>query len=55
MQDLLGRRYVTLLGGASLNLGIIVLATAHSFGAALVGMAFSGAGAAIGELTALAG
>jgi MFS family permease len=55
MQDLLGRRYVTLLGGASLNLGIIVLATAQSFGAALVGMGFAGAGAAIGELTALAG
>jgi MFS family permease len=55
MQDLLGRRYVTLLGGASLNLGIIVLATAKSFGAALVGMGFAGAGAAVGELTALAG
>jgi MFS family permease len=55
MQDLLGRRYVTLVGGVSICMGIIVLATAQSFGAGVVGMGFAGAGAAIGELTALAG
>ena len=35
--------------------GVIVLATAHTFGQGVVGMALAGAGAAIGELTALAG
>lgn len=36
-------------------MGIIVVATAKSMGQAVSGMAVSGAGAAIGELTALAG
>lgn len=55
MQDLFGRRNETLLGGLSLMVGVIVLATAHTFGQGVVGMALAGAGAAIGELTALAG
>jgi MFS family permease len=55
MQDLIGRRYVTLVGGSSLCLGIILLATAHTFAQGVIGMAFAGAGAAVGELTALAG
>jgi MFS family permease len=55
LQDLLGRRNITLVGGLALMMGIIILATAHHFRNAIVGMAFSGAGAAIGELTALAG
>ena len=55
LQDLIGRRNVTLVGGASLMLGCIVLATAKHFGQGIVGMGFAGAGAAIGELTALAG
>ena len=35
--------------------GIVVLATAKKFSHGVVGMTMSGAGAAIGELTALAG
>lgn len=55
MQDLVGRRNITLGGGLVLMVGIILLATAKSFGQGVVGMALAGAGAAIGELTALAG
>jgi hypothetical protein len=35
--------------------GIIVMATAHHFRQGIVGVCLSGAGAAIGELTTLAG
>ena len=55
MQDLIGRRYVALVGGSSLCLGIILLASAKHFAQGVVGMGFAGAGAAVGELTALAG
>jgi hypothetical protein len=55
MQDIFGRRYITLGGGLLILTGCAILATAHSFGQAIVGMCFAGAGAAIGELTALAG
>jgi MFS family permease len=55
LQDLFGRRNITLAGGVVLCVGIIVVATARSIGAAVSGMAVAGAGAAIGELTALAG
>lgn len=55
LQDLLGRRNITLAGGVALMMGCIILATAHKFGQGVVGMSFAGAGAAIGELTALAG
>lgn len=55
LQDLFGRRNETLFGGLVLIVGTIVLATAKTFGAGLVGMSLAGAGAAVGELTALAG
>jgi hypothetical protein len=55
LQDLVGRRNITLGGGVSLMMGCIILATAHTFGQGVVAMSFAGAGAAIGELTALAG
>ena len=55
MQDLIGRRYVAIVGGGSLCLGIILLASAKHFAQGVVGMGFAGAGAAVGELTALAG
>lgn len=55
LQDLFGRRNETLFGGVLLIVGTTVLATAKSFGAGIVGMALAGGGAAIGELTALAG
>ena len=55
LQDLFGRRIITLIGGVVLCVGIIVVATAHSVGQAIAGMSIAGGGAAIGELTALAG
>jgi MFS family permease len=55
LQDLVGRRNITLAGGLVLCVGIVVLATAKQFSSGVVGMALAGAGAAIGELTALAG
>jgi len=55
LQDLFGKRYIALFGSACICLGIILVGTAHSFGQALAGMAISGVGAAIGELTGLAG
>ncbi|OAL24346.1 hypothetical protein AYO22_05722 [Fonsecaea multimorphosa] len=55
LQDVFGRRNIALVGGSILCVGIIVVATSHTMGQAIVGMALSGLGAAIGELTALAG
>lgn len=54
-QDLFGKRYIALFGSALLCIGCIVLGTAKSFGAALVGEALAGAGAGMGEITGLAG
>jgi MFS family permease len=48
LQDLFGKRYIALFG-------CILVATGHNFGQMIVGMALSGVGAAIGELTGLAG
>ncbi|KAK1043777.1 hypothetical protein LTR74_018395 [Friedmanniomyces endolithicus] len=55
LQDLFGRRLITLTGGIVLCVGIVIVGTARSPGAAIAGMAIAGGGAAIGELTALAG
>lgn len=55
LQDLFGKRYIAILGATCLCVGCVVLGTAHTLGQALVGMALSGAGAGIGELTGLAG
>lgn len=55
LQDIFGRRYISLAGGVLLMLGVILMGTAHSFGQAVTGMSVAGAGGAIGELTALAG
>lgn len=55
LQDLFGRRVITLVGGVILCVGIIVVGSAQSPGAAITGMSIAGGGAAIGELTALAG
>lgn len=54
-QDIFGKRNITLFGCVCIMVGIIILATAHSFGQGVVGMSLAGAGAAIGELSALAG
>jgi MFS family permease len=55
LQDVFGRRNICLVGGMILCVGIIVTATAHTIGQAIAGQGVSGLGAAIGELTALAG
>lgn len=55
MQDLLGKRYIALFGSLCICIGCVLMGTTHSFGQALAGMAISGMGAAIGELTGLAG
>lgn len=55
LQDLLGRRNITLFGSVIIMVGIALIGSAHSFGQAVGGMALSGAGAGICELTALAG
>ncbi|OQU99157.1 hypothetical protein CLAIMM_04831 isoform 1 [Cladophialophora immunda] len=55
LQDLLGRRNITLAGGVIIMMGCVIVATAHHFREGIVGMGFAGAGAAIGELSALAG
>ena len=55
LQDLFGRRNISLLGCAFLAVGIILTATAQTFAQGVAGMALAGAGAAVGELTALAG
>lgn len=53
--DIFGRRNITLIGSVLIMVGIVVVATSHSFGVAVAGMSIAGAGAGIGELTALGG
>ncbi|KAF2429064.1 putative major facilitator superfamily transporter [Tothia fuscella] len=55
LQDLFGKRYIALFGAMLLCVGCILLGTAQNFGQGVAGMAISGAGAGIGELTGLAG
>lgn len=55
LQDLVGRREITLIGSAVICVGIAVVGSAHSFGQGVTGMALAGAGAGVCELTALAG
>ncbi|KAI4148017.1 MAG: hypothetical protein LQ340_005280 [Diploschistes diacapsis] len=54
LSDLLGRRYVALLGASLLIIGMIVSSTANDMNNFIAGMAIAGAGAGINELTALA-
>jgi MFS family permease len=55
LQDLFGKRYIALFGSLCLCIGCALTGSAHTFGQILTGMALTGVGAAIGELTALAG
>ncbi|KAL2064448.1 hypothetical protein VTL71DRAFT_4942 [Oculimacula yallundae] len=55
MTDLLGRRWVTIVGAVLLIISSVVMATSHSLGSAITSMAIGGVGAAICELTAIAG
>ncbi|GAB1740812.1 hypothetical protein NU219Hw_g5895t1 [Hortaea werneckii] len=54
LSDLLGRRYVAIIGACSIVLGMIVCATAETMNVFICGMVFAGVGAGINELTALA-
>ncbi|KAI1612526.1 putative major facilitator superfamily transporter [Exophiala viscosa] len=55
LQDLLGRREITLAGSIMIMVGQALVGSAHTFGQAVTGMALGGGGAGICELTALAG
>lgn len=55
LTDIFGRRNITLIGSILIMVGIVVVGTAHHFGQAVAGMSIAGAGAGIGELTALGG
>ena len=54
MSDLIGRRYVALLGAGLLVIATVVATTAKTMNTFIAGMTIGGAGAGIGELTALA-
>ncbi|KAF3913350.1 hypothetical protein ABW20_dc0104983 [Dactylellina cionopaga] len=54
LSDLIGRRNVAMLGALLLLIGMAVCGTAHKMNIFIAGMAISGAGAGICELTALA-
>ncbi|KAI5853600.1 putative MFS drug efflux pump [Tricharina praecox] len=54
LSDLVGRRYVSLLGAGFLILGMVVASTAKTMNIFICGMTLSGVGAGINELTALA-
>lgn len=55
LQDLFGKRYIALFGSVCICIGCILVGSGHTFAQLLAGMALSGIGAAIGELTGLAG
>ncbi|KAI1617581.1 fungal trichothecene efflux pump [Exophiala viscosa] len=54
ISDLVGRRYVALGGSGLLVIAMIICGTAHKMNIFIMGMAFSGVGAGICELTSLA-
>lgn len=54
LSDLMGRRYVALLGMGFIMLGMVVASTAHTMNTFIGGMVIAGVGEGIGELTALA-
>jgi MFS family permease len=55
ISDLIGRRYVALLGAGLVVVGMIVVGTAHRMDVAIGGMAIAGAGAGLAELIGAAG
>jgi len=54
ISDIVGRRWVAIIGACFLIVGMIICSTAHSMNIFICGMVFSGVGAGINELTALA-
>ena len=55
MSDLIGRRYVALLGSAFIIIGMIVVGTAKRMDIAIGGTAVAGVGGALAELVGFAG
>ena len=55
LTDIFGRRTITLGGSMAIMTGMAVVGSAHSFAQGVAGMGIAGAGAGIGELTALSG
>ena len=55
LQDLVGRRTITLFGSVMICVGIALVGSANTFGQGVTGMSVAGGGAGICELTALAG
>ncbi|PLB38978.1 putative MFS drug efflux pump [Aspergillus candidus] len=54
LSDLIGRRYVAIIGASLVCIGMIVSSTANTMNIFIAGMAIAGAGAGVNELTALA-
>ena len=54
ISDILGRRYVAIIGATLIIIGVIVASTAQAMNPFIGGMTIAGAGAGINELTALA-
>ncbi|KAL4936737.1 hypothetical protein BDV06DRAFT_227604 [Aspergillus oleicola] len=54
LSDLIGRRYVALVGATLVTVGTIVCSTANDMNTFIAGMGVAGAGAGVNELTALA-
>ncbi|EMC94822.1 hypothetical protein BAUCODRAFT_74239 [Baudoinia panamericana UAMH 10762] len=54
ISDLIGRRYVAIIGAVFICIGMIICSTAHTMNTFICGMVFAGVGAGINELTALA-
>ncbi|KAL1970330.1 hypothetical protein VTN77DRAFT_5490 [Rasamsonia byssochlamydoides] len=54
LSDLIGRRYIAMIGASLICIGMIVSSTAKTMNIFIAGMAIAGAGAGINELTALA-
>ncbi|KAL8850235.1 MAG: hypothetical protein Q9221_004834 [Calogaya cf. arnoldii] len=54
LSDLMGRRWVAIIGAAFIVLGMIISSTANTMNIFICGMALAGVGAGINELTALA-
>lgn len=54
ISDIVGRRWVAMIGAGFLIVGMIICSTAHTMNTFIGGMVFAGIGAGINELTALA-
>lgn len=54
ISDLIGRRYVAIVGASLLVMAMIICSTVHDMNYFICGMVFAGVGAGINELTALA-